>query len=124
MSIVPSAILPKNLFGAIRREKPQIRVSKIVVESASNDAATVYERLKTRPEGLTSAEAAARLAEHGPNVLASEGRAGIARLLWHAILNPLVILLAVLATISFLTGDMRAGIVMVLMILLGISLKL
>ena len=75
-------------------------------------------------EGLTADEAAARLAEYGPNVLAKDQRAGIGKLLWHAVINPLVILLAVLATISFATGDARAGIVMSLMIALGVGLKL
>jgi Mg2+-importing ATPase len=124
MPITPSAILPKNLFAAIRRDKPSIRVSKIVAESATMDAAGVYSRLATRAEGLTSDEAAERLAQHGPNVLATDGRAGFGKLLWHSVVNPLVILLAVLATVSFLTGDLRAGIVMLLMILLGVTLKL
>src|SRR6266851_1351987 len=124
MSIIPTAILPKNLFAGIRREKPQIRVSQLVVESAAMDAGGVYARLRTRPEGLTSEEAAARLAEHGPNVLAKDQRPGIGKLLWHAVINPLVILLAVLAAISFATGDDRAGIVMSLMIALGVGLKL
>ena len=124
MSILPTAILPKNLFAGIRREKPQIQISRIVVESAAMDAAGVYTRLRTRPEGLTTEEAAERLAEHGPNVLAKDQRAGIGRLLWHAVLNPLVVLLGVLATISFATGDARAGIVMALMIALGVGLKL
>jgi Mg2+-importing ATPase len=124
MSIIPTAILPKNLFAGIRREKPQIRVSRIVVESAALDAAGVYARLGTRPQGLTAEEAEARLAEHGPNVLAKDQRPGIGKLLWHAVLNPLVILLAVLAAISFATGDDRAGVVMSLMIALGVGLKL
>jgi Mg2+-importing ATPase len=124
MSIIPTAILPKNLFASIRREKPQIRVSQIVVESAAMDASGVYERLRTRAEGLTAEEAEARLAEHGPNVLAKDQRPGIGKLLWHAVLNPLVILLAVLAAISFATGDARAGVVMSLMIALGVGLKL
>ncbi len=117
-------MIPKRLFAAIRREKPQIQVSQIVVESAVLDAAGVYARLATRSEGLTADEAAARLAEHGPNVLAKDQRAGIGKLLWHAAINPLVILLAILATISFATGDARAGIVMSLMIALGVGLKL
>ena len=45
-------------------------------------------------------------------------------LLWHALLNPLVILLAVLATISFATGDPRAAIMMSVMIVLSVGLKL
>jgi P-type Mg2+ transporter len=88
------------------------------------DTAGVYARLATRPEGLTSDEAGARLAEYGPNVLAKDQRAGFGKLLWHAAINPLVVLLAVLATISFATGDARAGIVMSLMIALGVGLKL
>jgi Mg2+-importing ATPase len=35
----------------------------------------------------------------------------------------LVILLAALATISFATGDYRAGTVMVLMVILGVGLR-
>ena len=37
--------------------------------------------------------------------------------------NPLVILLSVLATISFATGDARAGTVMTLMVILGVMLR-
>jgi len=117
-------VLPKHLFAAIRHEKPQIQVSRIVVESAAMDAAGVYARFASRPEGLTADEAGARLAKYGPNTLAKDRRAGIGPLLWHAAINPLVILLAVLATISFATGDARAGIVMSLMIALGVGLKL
>ncbi len=119
-----SAIFPKTLFSSIRNQKPQIRVSQIVVESAALDAAGVYARLETRPDGLSAEEAAGRLEKYGPNVLATDGRTGLGKLLWHSVLNPLVILLAVLATVSFLTGDMRAGIVMLLMILMGVTLKL
>src|SRR4029079_13732191 len=55
---------------------------------------------------------------------AKDRRAGVGQLLWHAVLNPLVILLAVLAIVSFVTGDFRAGIMMSLMIALGVGLKL
>jgi Mg2+-importing ATPase len=114
----------KHLATPAHRNKSQIRVSSAVVESAALDAAGVYARLGTRPEGLSAAEAAARLAEHGPNVLARDGRVGLGRLVWHAAVNPLVILLAVLAAVSFLSGDARAGVVMLLMIGLGVGLKL
>ena len=121
---MPSITLPKHLFAAIRHEKPQIQVSPRVVEAAALDTLAVYARLETRETGLTSAEAATRLAKYGPNVLAQDQRAGFGKLLWHAVINPLVILLAVLTTISFATGDARAGIMMLLMIILGVGLKL
>ena len=88
------------------------------------DVAGVHARLHTRPSGLTDDEAAALLAEHGPNVLAKDQRAGLPRLLWRAVQNPLVILLAGLATVSFATGDVRAGVLMVAMIGLSVALRL
>ena len=124
MPKVHATVLPKHLFAFIRHDRPHIPVSPIVIESAAMDAAGVYERFATGPSGLTTAEAHARLVEHGPNVLAKDQRAGIGKLLWHAVLNPLVILLAVLASISFATGDFRAGTMMSLMIALGVGLKL
>lgn len=85
---------------------------------------SVLSRFSTRPEGLTDEDALARLAQYGPNVLATDQRKSLAKLVWHAVLNPLVILLATLASISFVTGDPRAGIMMTLMIALGVGLKL
>ncbi len=117
-------ILPKHLFAAIRGQKPKIAVSQQVVESARLDPAGVYGRLATCSRGLTAEEAALRLSQHGPNVLAKDQRTGLRQLLWNAVVNPLVILLVVLSSISFATGDVRAGVVMSLMIVMGAGLKL
>ena len=124
MPKVHTSILPKHLFAAIRHDKPHIQVSQVVTESAAMDVAAVYERFKTSAKGLTTEEAHTRLVENGPNVLAKDQRTGIGTLLWHAVLNPLVILLAILASVSFATGDYRAGTMMSLMIALGVGLKL
>jgi len=80
MPKVHSTILPKNLFAAIRHDRPHLQVSPIVIESAAMDLADLYRRFATRPEGLTTQEALGRLAEHGPNVLAKDQPAGIGRL--------------------------------------------
>ena len=117
------SVLPKTLL-AKSHEKRSMRVSQAVLDTVALDGAGVHARLKTRPEGLSTAEADARLAEHGPNVLAKDQRPGFLRLLWRAVLNPLVILLAVLAAVSFATGDPRAATMMLLMIALSVGLKL
>ncbi|MDP8999835.1 MAG: magnesium-translocating P-type ATPase, partial [Myxococcota bacterium] len=118
------AIAPgKALFTATRGGKG-ICAAPLLIECASIESDGVYARLNTRAEGLTAAEAAKRLDEHGRNVLSKDQRVGIAKLLWRALLNPLVILLAVLSAVSFATGDSRAGIVMVAMIVLSVGLKL
>ena len=116
--------LPKGIFAALRRQPPPIRVAPILLESASLTTDGVYQRLQSRVTGLTAREADARLSEHGPNMVTADGRKSIGLLFWHAAINPLVLLLAVLATISFSTGDARAGIVMSLMIVLGVGLRL
>ena len=124
MSNVHSGVLPKKLLAAIRDDRPHTQISPLLVEAATMEIPAVLARFSTRPEGLTSDDARARRAQYGPNVLARDQRTSLGRLFWHAVLNPLVILLAVLASISFATGDPRAGIMMSLMIALGVGLKL
>jgi Mg2+-importing ATPase len=124
MAKTHAAVLPKRWLASHRERIGTIRVSPLVVEAAALDAADVHARLRTRASGLRKGEARARLARHGPNVLARDRRPGLALLLWRAVLNPLVILLAVLATISFATGDVRAAAMMLSMIVLSVGLKL
>jgi Mg2+-importing ATPase len=100
-----------------------IRVSPALVEAAAADAGEVLRKLQTSVDGLTEAEASRRLDEHGPNVIVSEARFRRLRLLGLALVNPLVILLLVLAAVSFLTGDVRAGVVMLVMVVLGVALR-
>jgi Mg2+-importing ATPase len=116
--------LPKGIFVALRRQAPPIRVAPILVESAALSSDAVYQRLRSRPTGLTAAEVDTRLIEYGTNTVAADGRKSIWLLFWHAVINPLVLLLGVLAAVSFSTGDIRAGVVMSLMIVLGVGLRL
>ena len=124
MSRIPTTVIPKTVFAGIHKSLTRIEVSQALVDSATMDSAAIFQKFKTRPEGLSEAQASERLVEYGPNVFAKEHRASIGTLIWHAVLNPLVILLAVLAGISFATDDIRAGIVMSMMIALGVGLKL
>jgi P-type Mg2+ transporter len=119
----PLGILPKTLLTK-SHEKRSMRVSAVLVECAAGDPASVYARLKTQATGLTSADAEVRLAEHGQNILAKDLRPSILSLVWGAVRNPLVGLLAVLAVVSFLTGDARAAVMMLLMIGLSVGLRL
>ncbi len=124
MPRIPTTVIPKTVFAGIHRSLTRIEVSQALVDSATMDSGAIFQKFETRPEGLSEAQASERLVEYGPNVFAKEHRASIGTLIWHAVLNPLVILLAVLAGISFATDDIRAGIVMSMMIALGVGLKL
>src|ERR1035441_7793822 len=92
-------------------------------DAATKDSAEVLRSLGTSPAGLTEEEAAARLEQYGPNQVGREKHEGWLQRLYIASRNPLVILLTILATLSFATGDFRAGVVMLLMVVLGVSLR-
>ncbi|MGA8480561.1 MAG: cation-transporting P-type ATPase [Chthoniobacterales bacterium] len=100
-----------------------IRVSPILAALARLEVREVLVKLKTSENGLTQANVEERLLEHGPNFVAAEKRRGWLWRLFTATRNLLVILLLVLATISFATGDFRAGTVMMLMVILGVGLR-
>jgi Cation transport ATPase len=83
----------------------------------------LFALLRTSPSGLTSAEAEERLAQYGRNEVSYEKRHDWSWRLLVAIRNPLVILLTALSAVSFVTGDLRPGSVMVLMVILGVGLR-
>lgn len=75
------------------------------------------------PQGLSSEEAEARIAQYGSNEIARERPISPFRRLWSHLKNPLVILLSVLALVSWLTGDLRAATVILVMVILGVVLR-
>ena len=82
-----------------------IHFASILTESSKLVPNEVFTRMKTSAAGLTEAEAAKRLEEVGPNVVVSEKHGGWLWRLLTAARNPLVVLLVVLASVSFATGD-------------------
>jgi Mg2+-importing ATPase len=112
-----------GLRRALKHPPPSIQVSPVLAELATVEAAVALERLGTSREGLSREEAALRLERHGPNVVAGDPRHGRLRLFVRACLNPLVLLLGVLTLVSLATGDVRAAVVMTVMIVLGVGLR-
>lgn len=100
-----------------------ITVSKRLLESAYGDTQKVLEQLNTTSAGLTAEESETRLEKYGPNEVAKEKRQTWYMRLWTNVKNPLVILLVLLGLVSFLTGDLRATVVILLMVVLGIVLR-
>jgi len=123
MPVLPTAVLPNNLLTTLRKSTNHIGISPALLDAASADPASVMDRLGTRAAGLSEEEASERLETYGPNVVTEEARHTKLRLLGRACRNPLVILLLVLATVAFVTGDVRAGVVMLIMVLLGVVLR-
>jgi P-type Mg2+ transporter len=127
MALSATSVLPRNLRAAAKRESGSIQVSPRLIRIAALSAVDALSELATGPDGLTEEEAQRRLEEFGPNVVARDERFTRLRLFIRSCLNPLVILLAVLATVSFgtaqNTSDIVGGMLMVVMIVLGVSLR-
>ena len=106
-----------------KAKEHNIHVSASVLEAAGKDGDALLQSLRTAPEGLTQAEAEERARTSGPNEVAQERQRGWFVSLLVILRNPLVILLAILSSISFATGDARAGSVMAGMVVLSVTLR-
>ena len=72
-------------------------------------------------EGLTQRQAHLRLRRHGANLVARERSPSVLRELWGRAANPLNALLVALALVSYALGDLRAALVVLVMVVLAIG---
>lgn len=83
----------------------------------------VLHHLECQMDGLSSAEANRRLRRYGWNQMATEKPPGFLERLWTHVKNPLVVLLGVLALVSWISGDVRSALMMAVMVVLGVVLR-
>jgi Mg2+-importing ATPase len=114
---------PANTSTANPAGGKDAHISGQLLEMGRADAATVLQQLASRLDGLTQAEADVRLKQYGLNTIAREQRLSALMRLLGNVKNPLVLLLVALGVLSFLTGDMRATVVIFVMVILGIVLR-
>jgi Mg2+-importing ATPase len=105
------------------KKNQNIHVAPAVLDAARKDSETLLRDLRTSLAGLTQSEAEDRARDLGPNEIAQERKQGWFIRVLKIIRNPLVILLTTLSTVSFLSGDARAGSVMALMVALSVGLR-
>jgi Mg2+-importing ATPase len=119
MPTFPTAVLPKRL-----PHRPQaIQVSPRLVEAAAAEPDDALQRLQSSRKGLPADEAERRRHEHGANAVAGEERHPRLKLFGKALVNPLVLLLLGLAVFAFLTDAVVTGFIILLMVVLGVSLR-
>jgi len=117
------AIIPRVFRLRAAGEAAAIRVSPRLIEAAGQPVSAVMEQLQSGVRGLSGELAERRLEKYGPNTVAQEKHRTWLGLLEHALVNPLVILLMILAVVALLTGDPEAAVVMSVMIVLGVVLQ-
>ena len=98
-------------------------VSEQLLEIARADTEAVLKTLDSRLDGLNQKEADSRLQQYGMNEIAREKHQSALMRFLSNIKNPLILLLTALGAISFLTGDLRAAVIIFIMVVLGVVLR-
>ena len=99
------------------------RAPDLLIEIAALPADEALSRLESNRQGLTDAEVGKRRATWGRNVIAHERPPRWYALLARAFANPFNLVLTVLATLSWLTGDREGVYVIGAMVLLSTGLR-
>jgi Mg2+-importing ATPase len=84
--------------------------------------ADLLTQLAATPNGLSSAEAAQRLAHYGPNLIRGERKRAVLLQFLAKFLNPLVIILLIASAISGATGDRASFFIIGAIVLLSVTL--
>lgn len=87
------------------------------------DGDEVVAALETdRDRGLTAAEAARRLADHGPNSIAAEKPPSVWQVSLSQLADPMNVMLVIVAVISLIIGQVSVGIVVGALVILNVFL--
>jgi Ca2+-transporting ATPase len=82
------------------------------------EPAAALDKLATSEEGLSTAEARARLEQYGPNKLAEEEEISRLRILLHQFTSPLIYILLIAAAVTFLLREhIDAGVILAVVLL-------
>ncbi len=123
----PSPAPASATAPALKKKAANVKLPSQLNKAARMEGPEVFGLLETAPEGLTEEEACKRLEQFGPNEVSREKRHDWLVRFWHAVRNPLVILLTILAGITFYTAqeasDWAGGWIMVAMVILGVALR-
>ena len=110
-------------YKDLKSQNTGFRFANILSEISGLNVNDTLTKLESSLNGLSEATVEEKLEKHGFNEIIQEKHHGWLWRLMLAIKNPLVILLVALATIAFLTEDIRSGTVMILMVILGVTLR-
>jgi Ca2+-transporting ATPase len=81
-----------------------------------------FERVESTPDGLTSSEAARRLAQYGPNELLAAHRISPWEILFEQFKNVLIIILLIATTLSFFLGHGLEAVAIAVIVLFAVGL--
>jgi len=99
------------------------RTQTLDFDYAGCDAATVLRKMGTSEKGLSPEEALKRLREYGPNEPAKKKKRNIALQILSKFVNPLVIVLLIIAGFSLFFGEKISALLVILMAIMSVFLS-
>ena len=81
----------------------------------------LLEQVASSPEGLNSAEAAARLTRFGPNLIRGEQKRALVLQFLTKFRNPLVIILLIASALSAFTGDVASFFIISTIVIISVT---
>ncbi len=124
-SFIETVVAGVKTFFASKQATAQqsARISETLAEIAQLDPDAALTKMETTLDGLSAEEAEARSETYGKNQVAQIDHKSIAEQLFRLILNPLNIMLLVLAVVNFLfLDDYESGSIVSLMVILSVTL--
>lgn len=118
----------KHLFSLARRKEwkqlsPSKEILDHLIQSATLPREQLLQELNATEQGLSEEEADARLKKYGYNAIVSERSPTWCSTLFKNFTNPFVLLLLSLSVLSYFLGDLRAVVIIVSMVILGILMR-
>ena len=98
-------------------------VVALLARVADADPAAAIQILQSHAKGISFDEAASRLESFGRNSVAHERPIGWFERLLGNFKNPFIVVLLVLGGVSFATGDLRAGVVVTIMVAVSVLMR-
>lgn len=97
--------------------------SPLLVEASDATVPALLRLLDAHESGLPASEIEPRLAKFGRNEVAAENPPAWCRMLLRNLRNPFVVVLMLLGAVSRTTGDLRAGIVVGVMVVVSVLMR-
>ena len=117
--VVSSAPVPPPAVGSTS----VAALGQDVLAAAREEPAQALARLQSQADGLDTGEAARRLVRDGPNEIQHEPALPGWLRLWRCYINPFNLLLTALALLSFLSADVKATVVIGVMVALSTGIR-
>lgn len=116
-SFLPSLKVSYNYQEANSKVSDQLKI----YENLSLE--TLFQKFNSSPQGLTNIESKDRLKTYGLNEMIQDKPLSSLSLLLKNFANPFIVLLLVLATISFFLGDKDATIIITVMVAISVGIR-